>query len=306
MKWLDLGCIYEVSNLDSYAISHAMIPTPIQISEHVLRVYYSGRDAYGIGRPRYVDFDTQSEFKILKESSSIVLDIGRPGTFDDNGVVTCDVLEMPNGDFHMYYAGFELSTKIRYRIFSGLAISKDKGEHFFRYSETPILDRSHSEPFFRGGPFVKEVQDGYEMFYVGGGDWIQLENSVKPVYTIKKIFSKDAINWHDPIDILQSRDNSEHGFGRPYEFEWKDRKFLYFSVRDSHHETYKLSYAEINKDQIIRKDLEFELHRNGSIVDNRELMYASFFEANGDLFMLYNTREFGIEGIFLAKLIDLD
>ena len=303
---MDEGCIYEVNSLDKYAISHAMIPTPIKLSENLIRVYYSGRDAEGIGRPRYVDFDFSSEFKVVKESSSIVLDIGRPGTFDDNGVVACDVLEMPSGDLYMYYAGFELSTKIRYRIFTGLAISKDGGDNFLRYSEVPILDRSNTEPFFRGGPFVKEVPGGYEMYYVGGGGWIQLQNSLKPIYTVKKIFSQNAIDWTDPIEVLQSKDDSEHGFGRPFEFEWKGRTFLYFSVRDSRHETYKISYAEIVNGQIVRKDSEFELHRNGLLVENHELMYAAFFEANDDLFMLYNTREFGIEGIFLARLMDLD
>ena len=305
MKWESLGCIYEVRNLDKYAITHAMIPTPVKMNETTLRVYYSGRDAEGVGRPRFVEFDTLNGFKVIHESPSVVMDVGRPGTFDDNGAVSCNVIRMPNGDFYMYYAGFELSTKIRYRIFSGLAVSTDDGEHFTRYSEAPILDRTNSEPFFRAGPFVKEVPSGFEMYYVGGGDWIQLENSVKPVYTIKKTFSTDGIHWSEPVEVMQSKDDSEHGFGRPYEFTWKGRKFLYFSVRDSHHETYKLSYAEIVDNQLVRHDSDFGLLHNGELIENRELMYASFFEANDDLYMLYNTREFGIDGIFLARLIEL-
>ena len=66
-----------------------------------------------------------------------------------------------------------------------------------------------------------------------------------------------------------------------------------------------MSYAEIVDNQLVRYDSNFALLHNGELIENRELMYAAFFNAYGDLYMLYNTREFGIDGIFLARLIEL-
>lgn len=301
-----MGCLLKIENYDAQAVSHAMIPTPIILSNLVLRVYYSSRDLDGLGRPRYADFDLQSNFALIKHSNSFVLDVGVPGAFDDNGVVACSVIEMEDQKFYLYYAGFELSTKIRYRIFTGLAESSDRGERFHRVSKAPILDRTDSELFFRGGPFVQRTRFGYEMYYVGGGDWIQLENSLKPVYTIKKSLSLDGILWDDPVEVLQSRDENEHGFGRPYPFEWNGRNFLAFSVRDSFQETYRLGFAEFIDDLLVRKDHEFQLFQDKILIENRELMYAAFFSYDDDLYMLYNTKDFGLEGIFIAKLESLD
>jgi hypothetical protein len=306
MKWQEIGCLLKVENLDTHAISHAMIPTPLVLNKDVLRIFFSSRDSKGIGRTRYADFDMNSNFSLIKQSTSFILDIGQPGTFDDNGSLVCSVIKMPNNSFFLYYAGFELSTKIRYRIFTGLAISLDGGESFNRHMEVPILDRTNTELFFRGGPYVQPCKSGYEMYYVGGSDWIRLENSIKPIYSIKKTFSVDGLHWDTPTEILKPNGQSEHGFGRPYEFNWQNRKFLYYSVRDSLHETYKLGYAEILNNVYSRKDAQFELYSNGKLVENRDLMYSSFVSTKESMYMLFNKREFGLEGIYLAKLIDLD
>ena len=306
MKWQEVGCLLKIDKLDRYAQSHAMIPTPLLLPNNLLRVYFTSRDSNGIGRPRYTDFDPNSNFLVIKHSESYICEIGGPGTFDDNGLIVCSITKMPNNEIYMYYAGFELSMKIRYRIFTGLAISIDGGREFRRYSDVPILDRTDSETFFRGGPFVKKTNFGYEMYYVGGRDWIQLENSLKPVYSLQMTRSLDGINWGEPTEVFSPEDKSEHGFGRPFEFEWRERRFLYYSVRDSLRETYKLGYAEILNNEYIRKDTQFELFSEGKLVENYDLMYASFVHIDNDLYMLFNKREFGLDGIFLAKLIDLD
>ena len=105
----------------------------------------------GVGRVGYFDFQVDDPFKVTNISRDPALDIGQPGTFDENGVMACSVIQVSPSLIYMYYVGFELGQKIRYRLLTGLAISTDGGTKFKRQSETPILERS--KIFFRGGPF---------------------------------------------------------------------------------------------------------------------------------------------------------
>ena len=153
MRWTKLGLVYGPDGSMPWAKSHAMIPTPFRLSEHVIRVFVTFCDDMGIGRPGYVDVSARDPLMVLGVSQEPLLDLGRPGTFDENGLLVCCVTDVGDGRMHMYYVGFELGTKIRYRLLTGLAISNDGGNSFTRYAQTPILERSPEELFFRCGPF---------------------------------------------------------------------------------------------------------------------------------------------------------
>lgn len=302
MKWDYVTKLAHAEGTDSFSITHAMIPTPVIINENILRVYYSSQDSKGIARPRFTDYSITNDFQPLRHSIGPVMDIGRPGTFDDNGVLVCSIIAETDTEFLMFYAGFELLEKIRYRIFIGLARSIDGGESFKRVSESPLLDRTNNELFFRAGPFVMKNVETYEMYYVGGSQWIELENTTKPVYTIRHTTSKDFKNWTAPVEVIGISSQSEHGFGRPFMTEIESKKYLYYSVRDSKSELYRIGYAEFVNDQFLRKDEDFELYNDFEQIENLDLMYAAFFESNREIYMLYNTSGFGLDGIHMAKL----
>src|SRR5215469_16593908 len=148
MRWRKLGVVYRPDASRVWAVSHAMTPTPVLLSDTVLRVYLSLRDRDNVGRAGYVDLAADNPMKVLRVSENPVLDIGRPGTFDENGVLPTCVLDVSPRIKYMYYVGFELGMKIRYRLLSGLAISHDGGETFARVQQTPILERSDEELYF--------------------------------------------------------------------------------------------------------------------------------------------------------------
>jgi phospholipid/cholesterol/gamma-HCH transport system permease protein len=94
-----------------------------------------------------------------------LLEIGLPGTFDENGLLVCSVISLGNDRMYLYYVGFELGVKIRYRLLTGLAISEDGGNTFYRYASTPILERSPSELFFRCGPYCIHEPENFRMYW---------------------------------------------------------------------------------------------------------------------------------------------
>ena len=305
MRWKKLGLVYGPDGSLSWARSHAMLPTPVRIDEDVIRVYSTFCDAQGIGRPGYVDVSAHDPLKVIGVAREPLLDLGRPGTFDENGLLACSVTNLGGGRMYMYYVGFELGTQIRYRLLTGLAISEDGGSTFSRYAPTPVLERSASEMHFRGGPYCHYESQRFRLWYVAGSSWIDLEGKSMPVYDIRYAESHDGIHWpaqgevHIPITAPD-----EHGFGRPYVIAKPGGGYrMFYSVRRRSLGAYRLGYAE-SKDGChwLRKDEAINLDVTPGSFDSHAIMYAAPIEVEGKLYVFYNGNNFGRDGFAVAVL----
>ncbi|OQW90622.1 MAG: hypothetical protein BWK78_06575 [Thiotrichaceae bacterium IS1] len=303
MKWIKKGLIYVADgSVGTWATSHAMVPTPEQLSEDVIRVYLTFCDQQGIGRVGYVDVNAENPKEILNVSKQPILDIGEPGTFDENGVLQTSIISLPNGKKRLYYVGFELGTKIRYRLLSGLAMSDD-GETFQRIQKTPILERSHDELYFRCAPFVKYEDGIFKLWYVAGSHWTLLDGKEMPVYTINYLESLDGIHWGNKgrvcIDIAN---DEEHGFGRPFVLKKENLYQMFYSIRVKHL-GYRLGYAE-SSDGIhwTRKDHEIGIDVSASGWDSQMICYSAVMSVKDKVYMFYNGNEFGKTGFGYAEL----
>ena len=197
MKWIKLGVVWNTDGKQAWSRSHAMGPTPFLLDEKTIRVFLTTLDEQGRGRPMFVDVAADNPTRVLNVSDCPLLDIGVPGTFDDNGLMAISFVQTKPGELFMYYAGFEICTQIRYRILSGLAISADGGESFKRYSKAPILERTSEELYFRGGPFAMLDEGVFKLWYVAGSEWTRLNGKAMPVYDLRYLESTDGIHWAD-------------------------------------------------------------------------------------------------------------
>ena len=304
-SWKKLGVIYCPEKTFSWAQSHAMIPTPIQLCDDAVRVYYTTTDKHGVGRPSFIELDSVDLKNVRYVHSDPVLDIGAPGTFDENGVLACSVLRAIDGTLFMYYAGFELGTKIRYRLLTGLAISVDDGLTFSRARNTPVLDRSDSELYFRGGPFCMLQNGKYKMWYAAGSDWTIVNQKQMPVYDIRYCESDDGLHWPTSGRLaIGISEADEHGFGRPAILLNKDGSYsMFYSIRRKSVNAYRLGYAT-SKNGIdwVRRDNELNLSVSESGFDSSAIMYATPLVVNGSLYLFYNGNNFGEHGNALARL----
>jgi len=302
MKFGEKKIITLPDSQQSWIHSHMAIPTPILLGDKI-RVYVNFFDLNRKSRVGYIDLDINNPEKIIAYSEKPVLDIGQEGCFDQDGVLQCSVIQESDGTLLMYYVGFELGTKIRYRLLTGLAISKDGGESFERYQSCPILERSESELYFRGGPFVIKEENKYRLWYVAGSDWININNKAMPVYSIKYLESSSPYSWASSgeacIDVESSR---EYCFGRPYYFSHENKHYLFYSIRDRE-DNYLIGYAESkNSYDWIRKDIEIGLHKSDNGFDSEMICYAAPIFVNGEVLLFFNGNDFGREGIAYAKL----
>ncbi|MEC5388201.1 hypothetical protein VVD49_20875 [Uliginosibacterium sp. H3] len=306
MRWRKLGVVYNPDGSLPWMHSHAAIPTPLDLGDGRLRIFVSPRDAKGMSRVGFVDVDATDPTRVLRVADQPCLDIGRPGTFDDNGAVCTSVVRLADGRLLMYYVGFELCTHIRYRLLTGAAISNDNGEHFEKVAATPILERSPQELYFRCGPFVMrdttQERELFRMWYVAGSDWTNVGGKDVPVYEMRYMESPDGLLWPLEGETVMRLGNDEHGFGRPWIMRAEDGFKLHYSIRKIS-VGYRMGYAESGDGRDwTRMDEQLGLDVSPAGWDSEEIMYSAVVETGGRQYAFYNGNDFGGTGFGVARL----
>lgn len=302
MRWRKMGHVFAPDGLAAWQHHYAFPPTPLKRDEETLRLYVAFCDENTVGRVGWVDVLLDDPRQVVGVSAEPVLDIGRPGAFDENGVLpTCVV---PVGDrLFMYYVGYQLGTKLKYFQFQGLAISDDGGESFSRAQRVPVIDRSDAEMVNRTSAFVSHDGGRFRMWYVGGSDWTVVDGKPLPVYNMRYLESDDGIRWPSEGRVcLDYANDDEHAFGRPWVFgEEGDYRMLY-SVR-TRSKDYRLGYA-VSPDGLSweRRDHEVGIDVSESGWDSEMIAYSSVVEHEGTTYLFYNGNERGRTGFGYAVL----
>lgn len=308
MQWKKYGVVWKPDGQQPWARGHAMIPTPVRIDEDRLRIFLCCRDGENRARPGFVDVSAADPTEVLYVHPDPLMDIGAPGTFDEAGVLPTSVVPLPDGRIYMYYAGFELGHRIRYRLLTGLAVSEDGGLTFRRVRQTPVLERSDAELFFRCGAYVAHDSETsrFRLWYIAGNAWEEIDGKSMPVYDMRYLESDDGIAWADEGQVVLSIERAdEHGFGRPWVVAGDDGYQLYYSIRRRSLRAYRMGYAE-SRDGLdwIRRDEALSLDVSPEGWDSEAVMYAAVIESKGKTYLFYNGNDFGATGFGVAERID--
>ena len=303
MKWNKQGLIYAPDGSLSWAKKYAFPPVPYFIADDVLRIYVAFCDENMVGRAAYVDVSADNPKNVLKVSPNPILDIGKPGAFDENGLLPTTVIKV-GSEIWMYYVGYQLGMKVRYYQFQGLAVSKDDGETFERRLKVPVIDRSDKEMLNRTSAHVCFDGEKFQMWYVGGSDWTQSGDKYLPVYNIKYLESNDGINWGDEgTTAIDFASEDEHALGKPFIIEADGKYRMFYSSRTRRVKGYRLGYAE--SDDCLnwtRKDSEVGIDVSASGWDSESISYASVIQYKDRYYMFYNGNNLGETGFGYAVL----
>lgn len=304
-KWRKLGVVWNATGQFHWAQSHPAYPTPFQLHADEIRVYFSARDAQNIGRVGYIDVRAERPTEILRISSEPVLDIGATGAFDDHGVACSSVLRGVSGEILMYYVGFQLAGEDRYRLLTGMASASDGRDSFQRLADTPILDRSGKESFFRCGPHV-HLEDGiFKMWYVAGSDWTELDGKAMPVYDIRYIESGDGITWPDTGEtVIGLSEEDEHGFSRPTVIKDDGGYRMFYSVRLKSVQSHRAGTARSTDGKVWRReDAVLGLTPSAQGWDSQGVAFPAPIQIGDRLYVFYNGNGMGETGIGVAELV---
>lgn len=300
MQWLKRGLIYGANGQNEWMNNSALQPTPIVIGD-VIRVFTGFRDKNGVGRVGYVDVDANDPARVLGVSETPCLDIGEPGCFDDNGVVPCAVTRVGD-ELYMFYAGYNIGYHVRMTIFCGLAISKDNGKTFKRYSKVPIMERTENETLFRVIHSAIKDERGWKMYYGAGDHFIQGIKKTLPVYEIKMLQIGNFDELRKEGTYLLHNEGDEYRVGRPYVI--KDNGiYKMFFCKGTEEITYRLAYAEssdgVNWERMDEK-LNLDLSESGW--DSEMMAYPAFVRYNEKGYLFYNGNNYGYDGFGYAIL----
>ena len=305
MHWEKRGLIYCVKGDESdWKNNSFLTPQPYLLNEEIIRVYGSFRDKDGVGRIGYIDVEAENPSKVVKVSSNPVLDIGRAGCFDDNGVILGDVFDFED-KVYMYYVGFQHVQKAKFYAFSGLAISADKGETFTRVKNTPILDRAEEGLFGRCVHTViyDESRKIFRVWYSVIFDWTYINEIPYPTYDIKYIESQDGIHFaEEGIQCVKCNSN-EYRIGRPKVRVLPNGKFEMRYTSDTYNKEYISGYAEsddgVNWE---RKDHLAWLTKSENGFDSEMACYPVVIEVAGKTYMFYDGNGMGLTGFGYAVM----
>jgi hypothetical protein len=303
MKWNKKGLIYSPKGDLAWASNTALQPTPLlRTAENSIRVFAGFRDDEGVSRVGFVDVSAENPGEVLRVSKTPALDVGRPGAFDENGVVPCAILER-DGKLFLYYAGYQLGQKVKFFVFSGLAISEDGGETFSRYSEVPVCDRTDRELFFRVIHSISYEDGRWRVWYGGGSEYtLSRDGKQLPNYNIRYTESRDGYQLEQDFQVCVDMQSGEYRVGRPFVIRSPGRYRMFYSA-GTETEGYRLAYAE-SEDGIVwqRKDDEIGIDVAAHGWDSEMQCYPSVVSAGERTFLFYNGNNYGKDGFGYAEL----
>lgn len=303
MCWEKKGLIYKPPFDGSWKDNSALTPTAIQIEDSVIRVYASFRDQSGVGRIGYVDVDADNPKDIIGVSEEPVLDIGSPGMFDDNGMILGDLVHVDD-NLYMYYVGFQIVSKVKFLAYSGLAISRDGGNSFDRFSSTPVMDRCEEAKYIRAIHSVRYENGRFRVWYATGNGWENINGISYPQYDINYIESDDGISFGFGKKVIQNNEqNGEYRIGRPRVYRLGDRYIMNFTygTKDGRY----VAGQAVSSDGHVwtRDDSGIGIAPSVSGWDSKHLSYPCVIQTNqGRVFMFYNGNDMGVDGFGYAEL----
>jgi len=230
IKAIKRSKIYEWSTPNNWWQSHCMAPTAIFWNGQI-RVFIGAWDFNGISRITYIDLAADDPSRILHvNNAEPILNVGQPGTFDDNGVFPGHA-QVINNKIYLYYTGFQKGDKIPHFTFGGLAVSED-GSTFQRISQAPILDRSDEGLLVRSGQSVLFEAGVYKSVYSVGNKFVDVGGKIRPSYDVCYLESKDGIEFGKQGKIIVRHDPEvEHGLGRPQIIRLAGKLYVFYTRR---------------------------------------------------------------------------
>lgn len=311
MKWKKKGFIYKPKGDVAWSTSHAQVPVADYIEEeNIIKVYFSTRDDKGMSLPAYVILDADDPTKVLEVSKEPILPIGDLGMFDDCGVMPSWIVNRENNEKWLYYIGWNVRNTISYHNSVGLAISKDGGKTYKRFSKGPLWDRNYIEPHYSGTSCVLLDKGIWKNWYLSCTEWRIVEGKSEPRYHIKYAESINGIDWERKgtvaIDYLNLE---EAGIVKASVIKHDDLYKMWYSYRSfdnyraNKDNSYRIGYAEsIDGIKWERKDDESGIKRSDDGWDSLMIEYPHVIRVKDEYLMFYNGNGFGQSGFGYSVL----
>ena len=310
--WKKIGRIIPVESVarPDWSQEYFQAPNTILLEDR-LRVFFCSRESafngQYISRVGFCDFSRDGNFTFMGYSPNPLIELGKPGAFDEFGTYPLSVYT--DGDLSFgVYGGWTRSLSVPFDVSLGLVVSRDLGESFQKVQEEPILTKSQEEPFIISSPKLRKYDGVWYLYYIAGEKW-KIDNSrIEPVYKIRLATSTDLIHWQrHGTDLIESK-LFEEAQASPDVFELDGSYHMYFCYRETSSTKeigrgYRIGYARSeNLRDWIREDSRAGIEIGPEEWDSLDISYPHFFTLNQKNYLLYLGNEVGKHSIGFAQL----
>ena len=309
MMWEKRGLIFAPTGDYEWNKSHAQVPVADIVNDETWRIYYATRDASNRSTTSFIDVEAGNPQNIIYRHNQPILPFGRPGTFDEHGIMPSSVITMGTKKY-LYYIGWSQRKSVPYQNSIGLAISDDGGESFSKFSEGPVIGVNHIDPFFTGTIFVLKEGGLLRAYYLSCIGWKFVNEKPESMYVLKYATSTDGVNWQrDNIVAIAFKNEDEGGLVSASVVKLNNSYYMwygyrnYFDFRDNPDNGYRIGLAEsVDGVNWIRNDEQSGITRSESGWDSEMVSYPYLLPINGKYYMFYNGNHFGKTGFGYATL----
>jgi len=257
-------------------------------------------------RGGFFEIDGDEPSNVLAATTMPTLDLGDLGCFDDCGAMPSSLVVI-GSERYLYYTGWTQHRATPFSFFIGLAISRDGGRTYRRYSKAPVLGRTAHDPYLTASPWVLLEGGSFRMWYVSGTGWERFgaasTDAARPLrhyYHIRYLESGDGIHWDGEPKVAIDYQGDEYAMARPIVVKDGERHLMWYCSRRGE-ERYHACYAESGDGRSWhRKDAEVGLALSESGWDSEMVCYPCAFRHGGRWLMVYNGNGYGRDGVGLA------
>jgi hypothetical protein len=295
--------------LPDIAFTHMQVPTPILLNSGLIRVYFAFRDRSGRSHTSFLEVDPEDNFEVTYNHQKSVIELGKLGTFDADGVMVNQVINLEGFGLLLLYTGWSRGTDVPYKTMAGVAASQDGGVTFERVSKGPLLGIDSRDPYFTNTPYLLKLDSGdFNLFYGSGIDWIRVGNKLEPQYQIKIATSRNLNSWVKNDEFIVEPKLDFESNVRP----WVDFKdgiyYLYYCYRGTQDfrngfDSYRIgvSTSKNLRDWDCPTDISFINSKNSkNLLMNAYPAIVNLMDSRKIMF--FNGNSFGREGFYLAKV----
>ena len=309
-KWKKLGRIFDTSHLPAWTKTHAHKPAALLCGDYV-RLFFSTRDENIHSFPIYAAYHIDNLTKMTNISQHPLMGLGKPGTFDDAGVMPSYACYVDD-KIYLYYIGHNKPFLTSFYTSIGLAISNDGGDSFARAYEGPIMGRNKYNHYIVTGPTVIREDNHWKMWYSAGTSWLKVGDKYEPQYEIRYAESENGIDWQYSDKTCLACTHAREALGKPSIIKIGNIYHMWFSYRDSvdyrgGKGSYQIGYASSpDGKNWVRDDENAGIIKSEQGWDSEMICYGSVIQIGQNYYMYYNGNGFGQTGVGLAILESID
>lgn len=305
MPWIDKTFVWAPAGQAGWMNSHGQVPTAL-VKDDRVRVYVTVRPKQTVSLMTFVDLDIRDLTKVLYVHEEPLLPLGKPGTFDEFGIMPAAVVRVGE-QVWMYTTGWIRGHTVPYLNAIGLAVSDDGGRTFHRPYEGPVLGRTKDEPYSTMSPTILQRDGRWHMWYSSGVDWVEVNGKYEPIYLIKYAHSVDGIDWERPNILCVPPATPREANTRPCVIHSDGLYHMWFSYRHSEDfrggtGSYRIGYSS-SPDGVTwtRDDSRAGIAPSAEGWDSEMVCYPNVVDLpDGRRIMFYNGNDFGSGGFGYA------